>query len=243
MTAYISPENQTNARMCASALKVLEAHAVIEPPTNIYQILGAERVCVDFWPFNNGDLGGLYIRNVAGPAMAINANHPRTRQRFTAGHELKHHLHDIPEDGHLITSCYGESKKRIETRANSFAAELLVPSHMLREALQELGDELYSITTLATAFRVSYEVIVYRLNTLKLISNARKKRLLSAEERRKDASMAMKHKQSNPVAGLNTLALIGALGCLDVDQYCPQCSMQIIHDSWRICPDCCARLD
>ncbi|MCF1505639.1 ImmA/IrrE family metallo-endopeptidase [Afifella sp. H1R] len=82
--------------------------------------------------------------------IVVNANHPRTRQRFTLAHELGHYmLHR-----HLIGTGVGDDcayrstdtgkyrNRRIgpreETQANKFAASVLMPNKLI-ESLQKSG--------------------------------------------------------------------------------------------------------
>lgn len=71
------------------------------------------------------DLEGIYLvpedeNDVA--VVGINRKRPITRQRFSAAHELCHHLKDRDNE-----TCYIGAKNVVETFAEQFAAELLMP--------------------------------------------------------------------------------------------------------------------
>ena len=77
--------------------------------------------------------------------IVVNANHPKTRQRFTIAHELGHymlHRHLIGEgieDNKAYRSSYdGMYRNRDigptqETEANKFAVGVLMPDHLVAE--------------------------------------------------------------------------------------------------------------
>jgi len=94
---------QTNAQMRTSANNLLDKYRIYTPPVNIYQILYNKDVPVDFMDFSS-KVQGIYLKNVTGVGIAINANDHPVKQRFTGAHELKHHLHDVSEYGEMLCS-------------------------------------------------------------------------------------------------------------------------------------------
>lgn len=96
--------------------------------------------------------------------IAINANHSKTRQRFTLAHELGHYLL-----GHAagafqdVASNSIKSNNPVEQEADEFAAELLVPSQVLKKM------PLSSIDILASHFFVSKEVLTIQLTKHRII--------------------------------------------------------------------------
>lgn len=100
--------------------------------------------------------------------ITVNANHHENRQRFTIAHELGHYFlrhgnkHDTFEtmyrDGHLNAE---------EMEANTFAAELLMPSNAIKHCVFE--ENMTNIETLAEKFWVSNQAMLIRLNHLGLI--------------------------------------------------------------------------
>ena len=81
--------------------------------------------------------------------ISVNANHPRTRQRFTLAHELGHFLYHKDRMGNGIdddklyrsTDVGKYHNTRIgavqETEANSFAVNLLMPFSSIKKLIEE----------------------------------------------------------------------------------------------------------
>ena len=99
--------------------------------------------------------------------IAINADEPAVRQRFTLAHELKHVLDASHEDaiyGHLPI---GPARQRhIEAICDHFAACLLMPRPQVKrlwgQGRQDLG-------VLAAYFDVSHQAMLIRLQNLGLV--------------------------------------------------------------------------
>jgi len=136
-------------------------------------------------------MSGFLIIKDNHSTIVINSEHHPNRQRFTLAHELGHlilhsnnkHQDALFVDKSLITkkarfhrderSGTGEYKQEIE--ANRFAAELLMPRQLLKEAIKEEGDELdflddHLIYKLASKFGVSEQALSIRLTDLNMLS-------------------------------------------------------------------------
>lgn len=104
--------------------------------------------------------------------ITVNANHPRTRRRFTLAHELGHYmLHR-----HLVGSGIDDNKAyrstnegkyhntdigpKQETEANKFAANILMPAALLE---REKNKEGATVSSLADLFGVSKHSMSIRL--------------------------------------------------------------------------------
>lgn len=126
-----------------------------------------------FYRFSNlGRLEGSYLpEDAEGPAVVgININRPFHRQRFTGAHELAHHLKDYQNE--MI--CPIGSKDPIEQYAESFAAELLMPSqYFLQEANKLKSEDGYvsaeDAFKLCHFFGTSYQAVVWRLYNNRLL--------------------------------------------------------------------------
>lgn len=94
----------------------------------------------------------------------VDANEPSVRQRFTAAHELGHfalHREQIGEslqDNYLLRA-EGFSGYQ-ETQANSFAADLLMPRHLIE---QQMRAGITGVADLARTFGVSQIAMSIRL--------------------------------------------------------------------------------
>jgi hypothetical protein len=138
-------------------------------PVPIYQIIADFDLGFEFQPMPDNVSG--WIERLSGGSfkIAVNASHPKTRQRFTAAHELGHYIYhkDLLGDGVGDNRAYrteGTNRPNVnirpihERQANSFAANVLMPRHLLLKFADQL-----SIVELATKFEVSQEAMRIRL--------------------------------------------------------------------------------
>lgn len=100
--------------------------------------------------------------------ITVNANHSKTRQRFTVAHEIAHFvLHrDEIGDGIKDDALYrSDLSEAIERQASSYAATILMPAPEVREAFARGVD---TPIQLAQAFKVSPKVAEIRMKELRL---------------------------------------------------------------------------
>lgn len=135
-------------------------------------------VCLE--PMPQG-MDGLLVSDSENDVAIIFVNSALTfgRQRFTAAHELGHLIFG---DDQLFRPEYPRAKDPKETRANAFAAALLMPEqavHDLAAALQaEAGENPLALAAaVVETFGVSLESAGYRLLNLDLISDQERKAL------------------------------------------------------------------
>jgi Zn-dependent peptidase ImmA (M78 family)/transcriptional regulator with XRE-family HTH domain len=155
-------------------------------------------------------VSGLTISHPkVGPFVVINERHSRERQRFSWCHEYAHVLLD--KDAIGMVSRESERNDLREVRANSFAANFLLPEEGVRQFVASLGKgsasrihtdifdeagvvaidsrtdpasqeiQLYDVVQLAHSYGVSVPSTLYRLRNLKLISEAEFERLRSMD--------------------------------------------------------------
>lgn len=143
------------------------------------------------------EMSGLFLHHVLlGMAIIVNANHVRTRQRFSYAHEYAHALFDAHRT--ITISNSDNASDLIEVRANAFASAFLMPEQGIAHLLRSMGKgegsrvdlAIYDASTegaivaqyrqIATAqtisaqtiawiahhFGVSYQATVYRLQNL-----------------------------------------------------------------------------
>jgi len=143
------------------------------PVAKIARQLGAE---IRFVPYE-GELAGMFARYSDGKAViGINSKLPKSRQRYTIAHELGHFvLHDL--DMHIDRDFRTPGKDKdvdkineeLETEANRFAAELLMPYDMLMPELEQHGidmEHLDEVGTLAKRYDVSTQAMMRRIASL-----------------------------------------------------------------------------
>lgn len=143
-------------------------------------------------------LYGFYRRAGDVVGIAVNSNHPLALQRYTAAHELGHHLlghtfsldevrnvdgaRGIDEAGDLERTLAARSHldlgdPRKEAAAQAFAATLLMPLHIVNQLLVERGFDrdrpqldAPHIYTLSLELGTSYEATVTQLAVFGKIS-------------------------------------------------------------------------
>ena len=161
------------------AIQALDFISCTQPPVDIRKIV---KTCgVKLVPHDPGDddLSGFLLKNPDDDSvvLGVNCTHSLNRQRFTIGHELGHHfLHSnsVHVDGrYQLLNRDAKSKQGTDTQeieANLFAGEVLVPEHMLRADINEIGEldieDEATVKDLAKRYRVSTQVIARRLISL-----------------------------------------------------------------------------
>ncbi len=154
-------------KVLAITKKVLEENYVLTPPIDIVEIASNYGLTVHESSFDE-------VNNVAGfidpetRKIVVNESDSPNRKSFTIAHELGHwlmHQSLLESDPDTYAILYriplgGASEDYIEREANFFAANLLVPSEMLHDFYHKRG---YDMATIAEIFRVSQEVIGYRI--------------------------------------------------------------------------------
>jgi len=161
------------------AKKVIERNFEGKPivfPIDPFDLLSEFGIVYQFRDFE--DLEGIYLVPADEhdiPIVGININRPICRQRFTAAHELCHHLKDKNISGEDILCPVNASRKdKKEKYAENFAAELLMPRDHFKSEVEKVEKngfvEFDQALYLADFFGVSFEscifALAYRLNKI-----------------------------------------------------------------------------
>lgn len=119
--------------------------------------------------------------------MVINPFDSEQRKRFTKAHELGHFLleDNIDTDYHRQTinlSEYSEIKRKSETKANFFAAQLIMPLQLIKKLITDWVEKKHGgdwefndadleemITSLSQSLDVSYSAMRVKLSSLGII--------------------------------------------------------------------------
>jgi Zn-dependent peptidase ImmA (M78 family)/transcriptional regulator with XRE-family HTH domain len=165
-------------------------------------------------------VSGLTISHPkVGPFVVINEGHSRERRRFSWCHEYAHVLLD--KDAIGMVSRVNERDDLREVRANSFAANFLLPEEGVRQFVAALGKgsasrihadifdesgvvaidtrtdpatqeiQLYDAVQLAHSYGVSVPSTLYRLRNLKLLSESEFERLRAMDAEGRSRKIAV----------------------------------------------------
>ena len=152
------------------ALALRELLNIQTPAMPLAFVSELPRVTLEVVPaYQLGDgTSGLTTRQDGRYLVRINKNRPRVHRRFTLAHELKHVI-DYPF-ARLWHAGLGRDDPqsqqwRIERIADVFAANLLMPTMLIKRAWMR---GLQHPRTLAQVFEVSVEAMRIRLDTLGL---------------------------------------------------------------------------
>ena len=152
-----------------AAMEIIRKHqkSTPVPVIKIAHELGCRVYRAKGWPDNlSGKVKPIPEDGEGGHfAIYANAAHAKTRRRFTIAHEIAHCiLHgDEIGDGISEDALYrsGLTNKQ-ETEANRLAADILIPWHLLKKAIEK-GTPPITIPALAETFRVSKSAMSVRL--------------------------------------------------------------------------------
>jgi Zn-dependent peptidase ImmA (M78 family)/transcriptional regulator with XRE-family HTH domain len=113
------------------------------------------------WPVGKS-VSGLCAHGADVALMLVSSSFPVGHQRFTAAHELAHHLVGDPREVIIESDVFAVSTPP-ERCANAFAAALLMPADGLREVAGGRPVDDMLVAELMREFGVSYTALLYRL--------------------------------------------------------------------------------
>ena len=158
--------------------QLLEELEIDEPPVPVRKIARhCDARIVRVPGEGDNDLSGFLYREGDQAVIGVNKDHAPVRQRFTIAHELGHlllHEHDQVhvDRGFRVQLRSGVSSQgtdRDEMEANRFAAELLMPSCLLRLDVEQREFDLANddeLRSLARRYGVSTQALAIRLNAM-----------------------------------------------------------------------------
>jgi Zn-dependent peptidase ImmA (M78 family) len=131
----------TRAAAMASEIQA-DLNIDLTRPVDVFDVIHRLGMVLAFAPL--GKVSGLYLPEQPTPGILLHSGHPRTRQRYTAGHELGHHVfgHAAEVDMDLEAALQRGDVDRWpdhEKEAEAFGAWFLMPRRLIRRGLQELG--------------------------------------------------------------------------------------------------------
>ncbi len=150
---------------------LLKQNRIHKPPVPVEKIAARLGLDVRSAPLD-GDLSGVLVRNDGEVYIGVNSLHHMNRRRFTIAHELGHFaLHrgirmHVDRD-FRVNWRDDDSSKAVdpeEMEANRFAAELLMPTHLLLKDIEGLKRfDRGTVDLLARRYRVSPQAMGIRL--------------------------------------------------------------------------------
>src|SRR5437879_1255101 len=160
--------------------RLLDEHKISKLPVPVQSLARSLTAIVSYSPFE-GDISGMVFRHEDQVIIGVNSLHHPNRQRFTIAHEIGHMILHKGVEMHVDRAYRVNLRDDIssqavdpeEIQANRFAAELLMPEHMLIEDLrgQEIDFENEAdLRRLSLKYQVSLQALTLRLTNLGLIS-------------------------------------------------------------------------
>jgi len=152
--------------------RLLEWAGLTAPPVRPRTVADALGIPVYDWPFPD-EISGLYVVIGEVVCIGVNERHSSVRQRFTVCHEIGHHF--APEGNKLyVDFTHGDPagwmaerpRQALETRANRFAASMLMPAAWVRS---DFSRDLSRFRALARRYDVSEQALWFRLLNLGLV--------------------------------------------------------------------------
>lgn len=171
--------NPALGRASMEAQRLL-AHREIswDEPIDVFKIVQDEGIWLVSKPLGAG-LYGFYLREGDATGIVVNANHPESLQRYTAAHELGHHVlgHKSHLDDRDDVRGPIEKARANELAAQVFAGNLLMPLQAVNRALRRQGVARQAGPTAAQAYMlardldVSFSAAVWQLVNLGRLSH------------------------------------------------------------------------
>lgn len=141
----------------------------VELPVDLDAILKRQRMTMRVGAFATPGVMGAYDRDKR--EIYLHKAASIERKVFTVAHEVGHHyLHTDKKKDVMWRQSFsnlGHEEKTTEQEANRFAAALLMPEHLVREAWDGMMKK--DIPSMARAFGVSNTAMRFRLNNLGLL--------------------------------------------------------------------------
>lgn len=149
------------------ATKLLATLDRDEPPVPISVVTDLPRIDVTVVPSMTRSGISQWSWQSGAYRIHVNGAEPRTRNRFTIAHELKHCL-DARDEAVLFSRLGKDSDKHaaVEAICDSFAASLLMPRRWVKRAWFAGRQD---VAELAWFFEVSPQAMRYRLHQLGLL--------------------------------------------------------------------------
>lgn len=141
--------------------QILSHFGILEPPVDVHVL--AAQLGVFVHRVHNPGWDGALKSTEQRADVWLNADVATVRERFTLAHEIGHLMRHPLGTVFRDTSVSYPGQSFAETQANQFAAELLMPSWMMRVYYSRFGR---SLPRLAERFGVSLRAMEIRASAL-----------------------------------------------------------------------------
>lgn len=171
---------QYSEDMERASLEVLKKFDIDDVPVPIVRImseLGFKVVVQNYEEDNLSGIIGIDFKLVdkfgSDKVISLNRKHQIGHQRFTMAHELCHYIFDFDRNSlEPYYDAYDTSQSDLdnEIRANTFAANLLMPKNVFKKKYEECkGMKKYDkVLELSKRFQVSGTAVTRRIEELRL---------------------------------------------------------------------------
>ena len=144
------------------------------PQIDLAKVMSDNGISFTSQPLSDEVSGALDVRE-GRRVILVNSRHSKARQRFSAAHELGHFFMNAPSNEvHMSAATFfrnalsSAGTDENEKKANRFAAELLMPSPLLRKMLFDAGniieaDDGRALKQIADIFGVSVAALTIKI--------------------------------------------------------------------------------
>ncbi|GFD67918.1 ImmA/IrrE family metallo-endopeptidase [Alteromonas sp. KUL106] len=154
--------DQPDIHTSEDLLLYAEKKGIKTDPLNIAELAHELGIVVRYEPMDGDDSGSLEMNDKENRwIMTINSLHHPHRQRFTMAHELGHFIKHSPISSRFHDTNFfrNSESNQMETEANNFAADLLMPKDKFdyfvqnKSASAEAVAEYFQVSTIAARVR------------------------------------------------------------------------------------------
>jgi hypothetical protein len=156
---------RTRDALRREADRLLEAAGITREPVSLRDVISALNLSLveaDREPFS---CEAALVPRGEGYAVRLRGGGSEVRRRFSIAHEIGHFMLHPGHARHERGGPVNEAVRAQEREADAFAAELLMPEHLVRRAALEDGADVHR---LADRFEVSVAAMSLRLRRLGL---------------------------------------------------------------------------
>lgn len=177
---HVTPNKEQPGWAGKIARYYLDKCGIDNAPIHTRQIAKLLNIPVFDWTLPE-NISGLTLFSDDRVCIGVNDQHPNVRQRFSIAHELGHIILHPPKSGRRevfvgiefndneagkLWGDKDDKESQLEREANWFAADLLMPKHLLQKDYQ--GNNEQQLEALARKYDVSMQAMWIQIESLKL---------------------------------------------------------------------------